>query len=401
MRTQATRKLPEEITGDEVLDSEASETSEFSLPAQTTGLPDMNEKHPPTPSVSDLTQSKPAAAVKLGERLSQAREAMGFTQEDVASRLYLEPRIITALEKERYNQLPPVIFVQGYLRSYAKLLNLPPEEVLNQYYRSTDQAPPKLSSEATVQQQRRMGQHHEDSPHRTRYWWNGMTLLLVLVLIGLVAWRYSGHLSLPDLLEGSQQQNDDPASASNVMELPPQPPLTLPANDAGAEASNPNAEYTPPTESSTATSEDPKTTIESIALPPIATGTPPDAATTAQPATNNTATGSDEPEPSETMPDAETAAPAATGTATADAAPAPLLELDFTGASWVSITDKKGKRLLYTTAKAGDKHKIESGEPPFKVTLGRSQSVSNFKFRGEAVDLSKYQGKKARFTLGQ
>lgn len=52
---------------------------------------------------------------------------------DVADGLHLDARTIDALERDDYSELPPVTFVRGYLRAYARLLELPDEEVLQRF----------------------------------------------------------------------------------------------------------------------------------------------------------------------------------------------------------------------------------------------------------------------------
>lgn len=69
----------------------------------------------------------PGAAPNL--RLSQAREAQNLTTADVARRLKLSVWQVEALESGQYDQLPGPTFVRGFIRNYARLLNLDPEEL--------------------------------------------------------------------------------------------------------------------------------------------------------------------------------------------------------------------------------------------------------------------------------
>jgi cytoskeleton protein RodZ len=65
----------------------------------------------------------------LGVRFKTAREVMRLTQKDVATRLHLSPHLIQLIESEDLRQAPPATFMRGYLRSYAKLLNITEEEI--------------------------------------------------------------------------------------------------------------------------------------------------------------------------------------------------------------------------------------------------------------------------------
>jgi cytoskeleton protein RodZ len=69
----------------------------------------------------------PGAAPNL--RLSQAREAQNLTTADVARRLKLSVWQIEALESGQYDQLPGPTFVRGFIRNYARLLDLDPDEL--------------------------------------------------------------------------------------------------------------------------------------------------------------------------------------------------------------------------------------------------------------------------------
>jgi cytoskeleton protein RodZ len=60
----------------------------------------------------------------LGEHLKLTRERMNLTVKDAANRLHLNANIITIIESGDYKNAPPIIFMRGYLRSYAKLLNI-------------------------------------------------------------------------------------------------------------------------------------------------------------------------------------------------------------------------------------------------------------------------------------
>lgn len=64
-------------------------------------------------------------------RLSQARQAQKLSTADVARRLKLSVWQIEALESGQYHQFPGPIFVRGFIRNYARLLGLDPEELAN------------------------------------------------------------------------------------------------------------------------------------------------------------------------------------------------------------------------------------------------------------------------------
>lgn len=59
---------------------------------------------------------------EIGQRLRQAREAMGMTLADVSRRTNIEIKYIIALEKGEWDRLPNIIYARAYVKTYAKLV---------------------------------------------------------------------------------------------------------------------------------------------------------------------------------------------------------------------------------------------------------------------------------------
>lgn len=66
----------------------------------------------------------------IGERLRKAREEAGLSVADVGQRLKMPVRVVESLEAEDWGRLGAPVFVRGQLRSYARLLRLPVDEVV-------------------------------------------------------------------------------------------------------------------------------------------------------------------------------------------------------------------------------------------------------------------------------
>ena len=81
-----------------------------------------------------------------GLRLKKAREAMNLSLDDIAKHLKSSKKIIDALENEDSPNLPQSIYVSGYLRSYANLVSLPVDEIVQSYpnLRNADPVIPKF-----------------------------------------------------------------------------------------------------------------------------------------------------------------------------------------------------------------------------------------------------------------
>ncbi len=64
-------------------------------------------------------------------RLKAAREAMHLETKEAASQLRLNERIILMLESGSIDPTLPMTFLKGYIRNYAKLVQIPEQEVKN------------------------------------------------------------------------------------------------------------------------------------------------------------------------------------------------------------------------------------------------------------------------------
>lgn len=64
----------------------------------------------------------------LGSKLQIAREFQGLTLEQIASTTRVREHYLKALEEDRFDCLPQKVFAKGFVRSYARSLNLDEEE---------------------------------------------------------------------------------------------------------------------------------------------------------------------------------------------------------------------------------------------------------------------------------
>lgn len=67
----------------------------------------------------------------VGKALREAREELGLSVNDVANRIKFAPRQIESLEADDYVHLPEAAFVRGFVRSYARLLELDSARLLS------------------------------------------------------------------------------------------------------------------------------------------------------------------------------------------------------------------------------------------------------------------------------
>ena len=71
--------------------------------------------------------------ISLGSLLKKSREERHIDLDKAASSTRIRRHYLEALENEQWDQLPPQVFVKGFLKSYADFLELDRDMVLNYY----------------------------------------------------------------------------------------------------------------------------------------------------------------------------------------------------------------------------------------------------------------------------
>jgi len=74
--------------------------------------------------------------VEFGLPLREAREKAGLSLLDVAQSLLIPEEIVGAIENSQIEKLPSSTFVIGYIRSYARMLNISADGVIESYNKS-------------------------------------------------------------------------------------------------------------------------------------------------------------------------------------------------------------------------------------------------------------------------
>lgn len=81
--------------------------------------------------------SKLAAATELkqtpGQMIKAAREARQVSLSEVAQNLLLSKQTLIALEEDDYSKIPAEVYAKGYLKAYAKFLQIPVESIITSF----------------------------------------------------------------------------------------------------------------------------------------------------------------------------------------------------------------------------------------------------------------------------
>jgi cytoskeleton protein RodZ len=87
------------------------------------------------------------APLSIGQTLRAAREAQGMSLDDVAAHLRLMHRQIEAMESDDFASLGQSVFARGFVRNYARLLGLVPEDLLARMGGAPSEAAPITQAE--------------------------------------------------------------------------------------------------------------------------------------------------------------------------------------------------------------------------------------------------------------
>lgn len=322
--------------------------------------------------VEEESGTAPPVSTGPGKRLRDAREAQKLSVSKVANLLHLDPRLVGALEHNDYEHLPEPIYVTGYLRNYARLLDLPEEEVVSSYQR-LDMPPPPILSELT-----RKTRHRAPLNHVLIQW--GVVGLVGVGLV-LITWHMSTRRpapaeSGPDTPVLAEAASPAPAAGAASAKVPAAAPAAKAPAGADADASAAAGGTDAPAPPSA------RGTVHAVPAPAPAAPVVADA--NAAPA-------------GEAGPQDGGAAGEPVQTAAADSA---TVVLTFDHDSWVEMTDADGRRVFFDLGKAGQTRTVH-GVPPFKVLLGYAPGVT-IEYNGKPFDQSSFTGHNnvAHFTMG-
>ncbi len=70
-----------------------------------------------------------------GKTLRQIREKMGIDLKTISIETKINMRILEGIEEEAVDKLPATVYLKGFLRAYAKSLDLDPQRVVEGYLR--------------------------------------------------------------------------------------------------------------------------------------------------------------------------------------------------------------------------------------------------------------------------
>ncbi|MCU7293800.1 cytoskeleton protein RodZ [Escherichia albertii] len=305
-------------------------------------------------------------ALTTGARLRNAREQLGLSLQAVAERLCLKVSTVRDIEEDKAPADLASTFLRGYIRSYARLVHIPEEELLP----GLEKQAPLRAAKVAPMQSFSLGKRRK----KRDGWLMTITWLVLFVAIGLSgAWWWQDHKAQQEEITTMADQSS--AELNNSQSVPLDTSTTADqATDTPPAAADTTAANTQtPVTTTPAPVVDPQ---QNAVVPPSQANVDTAATTTpAVPATTTTP---------------ETAAPLPTDQAgvTTPAADPNALVMNFTADCWLEVTDATGKKL-FSGMQRKDGNLNLVGQAPYKLKIGAPAAVQ-IQYQGKPVDLSRF-----------
>ena len=375
-----------------------------------------------------------AAPFSVGTTLREARMQQGLSVEDVSGRIKFAPRQIEALEADDFAHVPENAFLRGFVRSYARLLQLDAEHLVAALPHEPESGPALQEPRAA-----------EETPYPGVYderksniiWLAGA--LGVAVLIGLFAWLLSGKPK-----EQRAEMKETQGMRVETLDLPAAVPVSavpdaeLAAHLSGSAEKSQPAAVPPPVKMEQDKPKDEKQgegksaaeknkTAEvkkapqalpasAVAPAKVAPATDKKASASPVPATATLKSPAATPTPvadkKQPVPSAAVATPAKPVVPASAVPPAKVrqgesspkssgsgpIRVAFDADSWVEIKDADGKIVMSLLGHNGTEQST-GGKAPFSVTVGYASGVKLY-YKGKQVDLAPHaRSEVAHLTL--
>lgn len=320
--------------------------------------------------------------VNPGESLRKARESKGWTIAEVAAQLNLTPQRLGQIEVGAFDKLPGHTFARGYIRAYAKLLDMDQNRLVLEFdqFTGSDSAGASVHSLGHIEEPARYSQKV------LRF--VSFLLLLALAGVGFYWWQEQSN-SQTDAVPTSSIGRVEVEGADGAIQIhvldEPEDQAVVDAQ-AGTELSLPSV--------STDIAAEPDAQDE--VLDEASASATPDVAAE-QPAPPAEVAAPEVPTTFEESPAAVVSEPVAEPLTVA--AGEGVVALQFSADCWVQLRDANGKILFGGLKRKGDSLQLV-GKAPLELRLGYARGAQ-VSYNGAAVDVSPFiSGETARIQLG-
>lgn len=264
----------------------------------------------------------------FGKQLAEARKAQNYTVEEISDHIKIPVQTIAIIEASDLDKLPSPTFAQGYIRAYAKFLEISEDNVLEKYNLAVPH-----QEEATLRPRSKLpGEASSQSPLV-----KSITMLLILAGIAAVIF---GSFKYYQEKAGAMEQaldNRDQGLIGNSLDSPGSNPLSIKQDAGFTDDGEQIAEQSDAYEDISAAGAD-----QEMSLDDSDTGSEIDAVTEEvvieQPPEND------------------------------------IIEIFAEKGSWMEVRDANKSRLFYNMVPVGGS-KVIVGKAPFSVTMGNAKTT--------------------------
>ncbi|OTA15254.1 cytoskeletal protein RodZ [Xenorhabdus vietnamensis] len=326
------------------------------------------------------TETYPEEAnLTIGQILRQAREKHELSQQTVADRLCLKLSTVRDIEEDNIPSSISPTFLRGYIRAYAKLVQVPESEILS----TLDKQMPSKAIKTSPMQSFSAGKKRK----KRDGWLMKITWIVIILLLGMtVLWWWQNYGAQQTELSSMSEQystKDAQVTASEKAPTIGKNNESVPLKEkqsVAASQGNVSQEKTSPAEAS-------DTAVSSMA--PVSSTPKTVSLPVNKPATNTTTENSTSS--ANTEMDHSVASTSLVDVSDISAVNNNGLIVNFKGRSWLEIRNAKGNVLYSGIKNKGDSLKF-SGESIYSLTIGVPAEVEVL-FKGKPVDLSSFAKK--------
>jgi len=281
-------------------------------------------------SESDVTEE----SFDFGSLLSAERKSQNYTVDQISEHIKIPVHFIIAIESNDLQALPADTFARGYIRAYAKFLEIPDEQIVEMY----DRAVPRDPAKTLKPRSNLRGEASSQSPMIKT-----ITMLLIIGVIAAIVYGsfqyYREKASVIDSERDAKQMSftgsslDSPSAAPSSAEQEERSTDNEPAQAKSAAAEEMTESYAAAIDEQDAAASETGDEV-SASLPQNMSEIPVDKA----------------------IPEND------------------VLEIYAENGSWIEVRDASDARLFYNMIPKGDT-KVIQGKAPFFIAMGNARTT--------------------------
>ena len=285
----------------------------------------------------------------FGKQLAEARKAQNYSVEEISEHIKIPVHTINILESSDLDKLPAPTFARGYIRAYAKFLEISEEDVMQKYSLAVPS-----TEEGTLRPRSNLpGEASSQSPLV-----KSITMLLILAGIAAVIFgSFKYYQEKAGAMEGELDTRTESFTGSSL-DSPGSNPLAIKQSARLSSDGELIVDQSEPYEDKSVATDEPETAaeddIESVEISAI---------------------------------DGQVESVAEEAVAE-QAARDDTIEFFAENGSWMEVRDANKSRLFYNMVPVGGS-KVIVGKAPFSVTMGNAKST-RVVINDLEVDLTEY-----------